>query len=76
MVRTLRAGHDQNRKPDGRAIEILEGRAREIYQAGDPPCAGRGGLDLTFLPGPNEPEEVNALLENVELLEIHSVRIQ
>src|SRR5712664_3344207 len=36
-------------------------------------CAGCGQLNLAHHTGPGEPAEVNALLENIELLQSHGV---
>jgi hypothetical protein len=69
IVRTMRAAHDEDREQGAVVIDVLRQRATRIYQLGEPPCAECGGLNLAFHTGPDEPQEVNILLENAALLQ-------
>ncbi len=74
LVRLLRSIHDASRVPDPIIIQRLTELAPRIYQAGAPPCAGCGQLnDLAHHTGPDEPLEVNILLQNIELLQDHGI---
>jgi len=63
---------------NGQLDAPLTGRLREralrIYQNGHGPCAGCLKFDcLAHHTGPEEPDEVNTLLDNIELLHIHGI---
>ena len=70
MVRVLRAAHNENRTPQPVAIQRIKELAARIYQAG-PFCAGCEGQNMAANTGLNEPEEVNVLLENIEVLQMY-----
>lgn len=73
LVRGLRANHDANTMPAPANIQQLTQRAPQIYQVG--PLCGSCGQPMAMLPGPGETQEVNDLLQNVELLQMHGVPI-
>jgi hypothetical protein len=70
MIQALRVAHAENRTPDPAVIHRLQQLAARIYQNGQLPCPGCGRLNnLAHHTGPGEPEVVNTLLENIELLQ-------
>jgi|SRR5712691_4277884 len=76
LARDLRAAHDKSRTLAPSPIGRLKGLAPRIYQNGQPPCVCCGQLNnLAHHTGPDEPPEVNVLLENIELLQTNGVPI-
>lgn len=73
LVRVLRANHDANTVPAPANIQGLTQLAPQIYQTG--PHCGSCGQPMAMLPGPAEGQEVNDLLQNIELLQMHGVPI-
>jgi len=71
-VQQVRAAH--NAGTQVHAPQILKQLTPNIYQSGEPPCAGCGQVNnLAHHAGPGEPAGVNTLLENVELLQLYGV---
>jgi len=71
LVRTLRTSHDEDFEPNAVTIERLAELAPQFYQDG--PLCEACGLGLAIQPGPNQVQEVNDLLRNIELLQMHGV---
>lgn len=72
LVRDLRTAHDANH-PVNPPLALGQ-LAPLIYQNGELPCAGCGQVNnLAHHTGPGEPPGVNALLENIELLQNHGI---
>jgi hypothetical protein len=71
LVRDLRTRHNAN-LPVHPPLALGQ-LAPRIYQNGELPCAGCGQVDLAHHTGPGEPDEVNTLLENIELLQNHGI---
>jgi hypothetical protein len=71
-VQQVRAAH--NAGAQVHPPHILQQLAPNIYQNGEPPCAGCGQVNnLAHYTGPVEPAGVNTLLENIELLQQYGV---
>ena len=73
LVRVLQVNHAANTVPAPAGIQQLTQLAPQIYQVG--PHCGSCGQPMAMLPGPGETQEVNDLLQNVELLQMHGVPI-
>jgi hypothetical protein len=73
LVRILRAIHDASREPDPVIIQRLTELAPGIYQAGTH-CAGCN-QPMATLPGAGQAQEVNDLLQNTDLLQMHGILI-
>lgn len=69
LVRVLRANNDEGRAPDATTIKRLKQLAPRFYQPG-PFCVG-WREKMAMLPGAGEAPEVNDLLRNIELLQMH-----
>jgi hypothetical protein len=67
LVRELHIAHDAN--PPVNPPLVLRQLAPRIYQNGELACAGCGQVTtLAHHTGPTEPQPINTLLENIELL--------
>jgi hypothetical protein len=73
LIRTLEENHSQDRTPAPAVITRLRELVPKICQAGAFCSVGDCGRQLAKLPGPNEPDEVNCILSNIELLNVYGV---